>query len=625
MPQEQRSRWFSAILVLALAAAMLPALAHAQTYTVLYNFGAGSGDPINPDFGSILAQGRDGFLYSTSTNGGSNSTGTVYKASTTGVITVLKNFDSTTAFTYSGLTLGTDGNLYGANLDGGTGTNAAGTAFKITPTGTFTVLHNFVDGTDGGYPQSPPIQASDGNYYGVASGAGIVLSTLYKVTSAGVFTALHTFAGGNTDAGDVIASPIQGTDGNLYGCSYGGGTTGNGTIFKSTTAGHITVLHSFTGTDGSQCTGLIQGTDGNLYGATASGGTGNSGVVFKSTTGGTYTLLHSLNGTTDGQQARLGLQATDGNLYGEAVFGGGTNSIGTIFKVTTSGTYTVLYSFVGNQGDYGENFLTQHTNGLIYGTTASGGAATNGGVLFSLNVGLAPFAKLVTTSGKVGSSLEILGQGLTGTTSVKFNGVAATTFSVSSDTYMTATVPSGAKTGTVTVTAPSGIYNSSRQFRVTPTISSIAPTVGAAGTVITVNGTGLTQTTKVTVGGVNVTSFTINSDSKVSATAPTGVKTGKVVVTTSGGSATSASTFSVIPTILSFSPTSGPVGTSVVITGTGLSQTNQVTFNGTTATVFTINSDTQVTATVPTGATTGKIAITTTGGVATSATNFTVM
>jgi hypothetical protein len=245
-------------------------------------------------------------------------------------------------------------------------------------------------------------------------------------------------------------------------------------------------------------------------------------------------------------------------------------------------------------------------------------------VFYSLNIGAAEFARLQTTSGKVGSTVSILGQGFTGTTAVSFNGVKATTFTVSSDTYLTANVPTGAKTGTVTVTRPGGNLASIQQFKVTPTLRSFSPTSGPIGTVVTLNGTGLTQTTKVTFGGVKATTFTINSDSQVTATVPSAAKTGKITVTTTGGSATSSGTFSVTPIILSFSPPSGKVGTVVTINGTGLTQTTGVSFGGVAATTFTVVSDLQITATVPTGAITGKIAVTTTGGTATSSATFTV-
>jgi len=170
-----------------------------------------------------------------------------------------------------------------------------------------------------------------------------------------------------------------------------------------------------------------------------------------------------------------------------------------------------------------------------------------GGVFYSLNIGAAEFARLLPTSGKVGSLVGLLGQRFTGTTAVSFNGVNATTFSVTSDTYLTANVPSGAKTGTVTVVRPSGSLKSLQKFKVTPTISSFSPSSGKVGTIVTINGTGLTQTTIVTFGGVKATTFPIISDSKVTATVPTGAKTGKITVTTAGGSATSSGTFTVTP------------------------------------------------------------------------------
>ena len=173
-------------------------------------------------------------------------------------------------------------------------------------------------------------------------------------------------------------------------------------------------------------------------------------------------------------------------------------------------------------------------------------------------------SKRKLSEGSKNSKVSILGQGFTGTTAVSFNGVNAITFSIKSDTYLTATVPSGAKTGTVTVTRPGSSLASIQQFKVTPTISSISPTSGPIGIVVTLNGTGLTQTTKVSFGGVNATTFTVNSDSKVTATVPAGAKTGKITVTTAGGSATSSSTFNVTPTVSSFSPPSGKVGTVVI-------------------------------------------------------------
>jgi hypothetical protein len=164
-----------------------------------------------------------------------------------------------------------------------------------------------------------------------------------------------------------------------------------------------------------------------------------------------------------------------------------------------------------------------------------------------------------------------------------------------------------------------------------PTITSFSPASGPVGTTVIINGTNFTGATSVTFNGVSA-AFIINSNVKITATVPTGATTGKIAVTTPGGTATSATNFTVTtvpaPTITSFAPTRGPVGTSVTIRGTNFRgtgfTTTSVTFNNVAATTFTVNSPTRITATVPTGATTGPIRVTTPGGTATSTTNFTV-
>jgi hypothetical protein len=164
-----------------------------------------------------------------------------------------------------------------------------------------------------------------------------------------------------------------------------------------------------------------------------------------------------------------------------------------------------------------------------------------------------------------------------------------------------------------------------------PTISSFAPATGVIGTPVTITGTGFNDApspvSSVKFNGVTAT-FTVNSDTQITATVPAGATTGAITVTDSEGTATSATNFTVtpspVPTITSFAPASGNVGTSVVITGTGFFGTSAVKFNNLAATTFTVDSDTQITAIVPTGATTGPITVTTPGGSATSSTNFTV-
>jgi uncharacterized repeat protein (TIGR03803 family) len=642
-PVKSYSPLMLSVVVFVLAVTFTTTTARAQTYSAIYEFGSKAGDPLSPQYSGIITQGRDGRLYSTTPDGGSHCSfcGTVFNIAPSGALSVVYSFNDTSgsAFeAFSGLTLATDGTFYGTALNGGQFN--LGTVFKITASGVPTTLYNF--GTcvnpclEGTFPKSPPVQGTDGNFYGTTptrtdgTNGGVV----YKITSAGKFTTLYSFDG--TAGYNPNAPLMQGSDGNFYGTTTLGGKTVSttcvvrsssptcGTVFKMTPAGKVTFIYEFDKTHGAGPIGpVIQGTDGNFYGTTSEGGASGFGVVFKLTPAGVQTVLHDFNGT-DGETPDAGLlQANDGNFYGVAS-AGGTLGFGTIFKITSTGTFSVLYNFESTHGANPEVTMFQDTNGILYGNTFQGGGSQSVGVFYSLNIGAAEFAKLQTTSGNVGSTVSILGQGFTGTTAVSFGGVNATSFTVVSDNYVTAKVPAGGKTGTVTVVRPSGSLNSIQQFKVTPTISSISPTSGPIGTVVVISGTGLIQTTKVTIGGVKATTFNVNSDSSVSATIPTACKTGKITVTTSGGSATSSSTFNVTPTISSFSPSSGKVGTVVTIIGTGLTQTTKVTFGGVAATTFTVKSDTQVAATVPSGAITGKIVITTTGGTATSSGTFTV-
>ena len=538
--------------------------AHAQSFSVVYNFGSNPGDPLQQFYSGIIAQGRDGNLYSGSSAGGVLGYGAAYKITPAGVPTTLYSFSDNGdgSYPYGGLTLGTDGNFYGTAYSGGFGGARYGTVFKETPGGAFSILYTFADGTDGALPISPPIQGTDGNFYGTTctdcnGSAATGFGSIYRITTSGTFSVLYTCDG------TICYAPegplVQGTDGNFYGTSAYGGGFGN--IFKITSAGKLTVLYNFDSTHGAYpIAGLVQGSDGNFYGTTVDGGSKGAGVVFKITPTGKITVLHNMNGATDGSAPYAGLvQATDGNLYGANEAGGAVSfdcpgGCGTLFKVTTKGAFSILYNFDQTTGQLPYSALMQHTNGLIYGGTQLGGtgdvdiSCSPGvcGVLYSLNIGAPPFVSLVSTSAKVGKTIEILGQGFIGTTGVSFDGIAAS-FKVTSGTYLTAAVPTGAKTGSVTVATPSGTLTSNKTFRVTPQLTSFTPPSGAVGTPVTLTGFSLTQTTKVTFGGVAATSVVVNSDAQVTANVPTGAKTGKIVITTPGGTATSAAGFTVTP------------------------------------------------------------------------------
>ena len=231
-------------------------------------------------------------------------------------------------------------------------------------------------------------------------------------------------------------------------------------------------------------------------------------------------------------------------------------------------------------------------------------------------------------SGSVGTAVTITGTNFTGADHVKFNGTDAL-FTVNVSTQISTTVPSGATTGAITVRTSEGTATSAVAFVVTgaPTISSFSPSSGPVGTSVSINGTNLNGATSVTFNGTPA-GFSVNGSTQINTSVPGGATTGKIKVTTPNGTATSATHFVVTssagPTITSFNPTFGPVGTSVTITGTHFTGVTQVKFAGVLAS-FSFNSDTQVTATVPAGATTGKITLMTPAGSASSPTAFSVV
>jgi uncharacterized repeat protein (TIGR03803 family) len=607
--------------------------ATAQTYTVLHTYPIGAGATSGIGAPAFMTQGRDGNLYTTISNNGTQNKGSVFQMTTGGAVTTIYDFCSATACAdgagpMGGVTLGFDGNFYGTTQGGGT--HSSGTVFKLTSLGQLSTLWSFANGNDNGVPNYPPLQSQDGNHYGITSYVYVGQNgATYKLSLSNVFSVLSDF---NYTNGAGPNLPTQGTDGNFYGTTTGGGSKGLGVVYKMTSAGKITVLHNFVGypTDGCYPQGqLFQGSDGNFYGATYRCGThsGYGGTIFKISSSGSYTLLYSFCAVaycTDGSQPLSGLvQAADGNLYGGSSTGG-TKNAGTLYKITPAGVHTILNNFCDptcNNGFGAAEPMVLHTNGKFYGNT--NGNSLGGSVFYSLNVGLKPFVRLLNWTGKVGKTIEILGQGFNGTTKVSFNGVPGV-FNIVSDTYMTAVVPAGATTGPVTVTTFTTSFNSDRKFLVNPQITSFTPTSGKVGTSVVITGVSLTQTSKVTIGGQSA-SFTVNSDKQVTAIVPAGAKTGgKISITTAGGIGTSAASFTVVPSISGFSPTSGPAGTSVVITGHSFTGTTHVTFGGVAATSMQVINDAQVDALVPNGAITGKIAVTTPGGTATSSTSFTV-
>ncbi|HEX4086315.1 MAG TPA: choice-of-anchor tandem repeat GloVer-containing protein [Chthoniobacteraceae bacterium] len=286
---------------------------------------------------------------------------------------------------YAGLVMGTDGNFYGTTFTGGinnldTGDTGSGTVFEVGTSGSLSTVYSFTGGNDGANPRAGLLLASDSNDYGVTgTGGADGFGTVYQIGSTGSLSTIYSFTGGS-DGGNPYGVLVQGTNGNLYGTAEAGGANGDGTVFELTTSGSLTPLYAFLGgADGANpYAGLVTGTDGNFYGTTYSGGTDGFGTVFQVTQSGSYTSIASLDGTTDGANPMGALLAgTDGALYGTASADGAA-SAGTVFQLIGSGTsWTIspLYTFGGgSDGSTPYAGLYTGSDGNLYGTTEAGGA-----------------------------------------------------------------------------------------------------------------------------------------------------------------------------------------------------------------------------------------------------------
>ena len=232
------------------------------------------------------------------------------------------------------------------------------------------------------------------------------------------------------------------------------------------------------------------------------------------------------------------------------------------------------------------------------------------------------------TAGPVGMLVTLTGTGFTNTSRVTFAGPKDADFSVKSPTELVATVPEGAVTGPVSVYNRDGKRSgkSAASFTVVPkpVITGFGPGSGVAGTQVVLQGSGLGDATAVSFNGTAATITNNTSTTQITAAVPAAATTGRITVSTRGGTATTATDFIVLPTITGFTPTSGPEGTVVTVTGTGLGGITAVKFNSTAATLGS-STVTQFTTTVPAGAATGPISVTTRDGSATSADSFTVV
>jgi uncharacterized repeat protein (TIGR03803 family) len=325
------------------------------TLTTLHSFDMADG--ASPFQG--LIQAADENFYGTTRSGGAYGYGTFFKITPAGKLSTLYSFKSAADTPYAALVRGSDGNFYGTTTSGGG--SGCGTIFKITTNGTLNTMHIF-DCTHGSQPIAALIQASDGNFYGTTTSGGqnsaacpYGCGTIFGITPAGKLTTLHRF---NATDGAVPNTPlVQAIDGNFYGRTLEGGANngcspyiGCGTVFKMTPAGELTTLYSFESSGGQSTgnyyatAGLVQGTDGNFYGTTEFGGSSNDcsggcGTVFRITAGGKLTTLHSFDSSVDAYPVAGLVQGTDGKFYGTTWVGGGTRTIceigcGTVFRLS---------------------------------------------------------------------------------------------------------------------------------------------------------------------------------------------------------------------------------------------------------------------------------------------------
>jgi uncharacterized repeat protein (TIGR03803 family) len=529
MKRQVSNRLSNPTLLAVIAAAVLFALvhtlpAHAQLtelYGFQYNATATSNYPDGANPMAELIQGADGNYYTTTNTGGAGACpggvegqiqgcGAVVKITPAGVLSVLYSFpyDAATStapnglFPEAGLVQGPDGNFYGVASEGGTGgiecadttgLSGCGTVFKLTPSGTLTVLHSFCGGngcgsltTDGAEPTGRLVFGTDGDLYGTTEVGGLAgvynQGTIFRISRSGSYKILHLFTGAtNTGDGEnPTAGLTLASNGDFYGTTEFGGASGYGTIFKMTPAGTVTVLHSFADNDpnGQQPIGaLVQASDGNLYGTCYDGGANGWGTVFRISLSGTFQKLYDFSQAAGnvGNLPKAGLiQASDGNLYGTA-WEGGAFGEGSIYQITTGGTATLEASFDPTvTGFAAVDALVQANDGRLYVTLQDNGGTNSDGVqdqgaISVLNLGLAPPPPAIygfsPANGTAGTKVTLGFGPYVGATSVTFNGVSAH-FVVEGSEFITATVPSTAASGPISVTTPGGVVTSTKSFTI---------------------------------------------------------------------------------------------------------------------------------------------------------------
>lgn len=499
------------------------------------------------------------------------------------------------------LTEGSDGNLYGTTPVNGV--SGGGTIFRITlPSVTYSDLY-FFDGRHGSDPQGALTLASDGNFYGATylggkSGNG----TIFRFTPPGTLTVLHNFTGAS-DGKNPIGAPVQGKDGNLY------GVTVSGAAYRIALPSG-TFKHLSANPPGGTYAPLYLASDGNLYGTSWNGGTYGYGSVFRISTTGAMTTVYSFTGGSDGNDPLSPLtQAADLNLYGTTKQGG-SNGVGNLFQLSLSGQLTSLYSFdppgggfppSNNDGMFPYAGVLAASDGYLYGANAMGGADGFGTLYLATRSGSA-FQKIFD-----------------------FDEITGPDFGA--NPYSTLVEhTNGCFYG---VTRSGGYYNAGNFYSLCPAgpiqIAKVAgPIFVLPGVAVEIIGNNFSHAIQVYFGSVQA-QFQTGSDTFLMATVPAEAVDAPIsVILDTGFETQTQMAVHILPSIINLDPSQGAVGTQVNIVGGGFAGATQVTFGGGKTARFVVASPSMIQAVVPAQARTGKVTVTTPNGTATSPQNFIV-
>jgi uncharacterized repeat protein (TIGR03803 family) len=528
-------------------------------------------------------EGPDGNLYGFTQSGGGFFK---YNFSTHVCSVIYSPVSSTDGYQMPGgpLTLGSDGNFYGVFQYGGA--SNYGTAFRLTPSGTFSILYTFTDGNDGGYPVTSLLEASDGNFYGLTTAGGANYGVVYKLTPGATVPWVETpIYNLSTNTGyEAIGTLVQADDSNIYGVVSAGAGNNHGSIFQLDLQGDYSdfldlplTLNGSTYNPYTPNSGLRLGSNGDLYGELANGGPTSGGGLYEVTLGGTYTGLATFPGSTATNPyyypGGLFIQATDGDFYGIAQ-SGGTKSGGAVWQgirspaiaapiqVTLSGTtlkaggsVTVSWKVLN---------VVSNTSKQCYAYTQTGGG---------------------TFTGKLSGSIS--GTTMSGTAKVTPSQDGTFTYSVECEGNHAGVSPTLTVTGAVS--APT-----STTLAVTPNPANLGQNVSLTSTVVETSGSNTpTGTVTFSVEGLALATVTLNSSGvgKYTASTASGVPVGTypVVATYNGDSSDNTSTSNAVnvtvknatTTTLSVSPNPVTQSQNVTLTSTVTQATGKGTPTGT--------------------------------------------